>query len=59
MVIRQGNRQQMQLLPASIEQYVAEDAPVRAYDAFIEALAKKLSQKQKQLMRKRLGSFHW
>jgi transposase len=38
MAIRQGNRQQMQLLPASIEQYVAEDAPVRAYDAFIEAL---------------------
>ena len=38
MSIRQGNRQQMQLLPASIEQYVAEDAPVRAYDAFIEAL---------------------
>ena len=38
LAIRQGNRQQMQLLPASIEQYVAEDAPVRAYDAFIEAL---------------------
>jgi transposase len=38
MAIRQGNREQMELLPASIEQYVAEDAPVRVYDAFVEAL---------------------
>lgn len=38
MAIRQGNRKQMELLPPSIEQYVAEDAPVRAYDAFVEAL---------------------
>ncbi len=38
MAIREGNRQQMQLLPASIEQYVVEEAPVRAYDAFVEAL---------------------
>ncbi len=38
MAIRQGNRAQMELLPPSIEQYVAEDAPVRVYDAFIEAL---------------------
>lgn len=38
MALRQGNRRQMELLPASIEQYVAEDAPVRAYDAFVEAL---------------------
>jgi len=28
----------MELLPVSIEQYVAEDAPVRAYDAFVDAL---------------------
>jgi len=28
----------MELLPPSIEQYVPEDAPVRAYDAFVEAL---------------------
>jgi transposase len=28
----------MTLLPQSIEEYVAEDDPVRAYDAFIEAL---------------------
>lgn len=38
MAIRQGTREQMELLPASIEQYVTEDAPVRVYDAFVEAL---------------------
>jgi len=38
MAIRQGNREQMELLPPSIEQYVSEDAPVRVYDAFVEAL---------------------
>lgn len=38
MALRQGNRRQMELLPASIEQYVDEDASVRAYDAFVEAL---------------------
>ena len=38
MALRQGNREQIQMLPASIEEYVAEDAPVRAYDAFVEAL---------------------
>lgn len=38
MAIRQGNRQQMEFLPPSIEQYVAEDAPVRVYDAFVDAL---------------------
>jgi transposase len=38
MTIREGNRQQLQMLPASIEQYIAEDAPVRAYDVFVEAL---------------------
>lgn len=38
MAIRQGNREQMELLPPCIEQYVAEDAPVRVYDAFVEAL---------------------
>jgi len=38
MALRQGNRKQIQMLPASIEEYVAEDAPVRAYDAFVEAL---------------------
>ena len=38
MAIREGNRLQMELLPPSIEQYVAEDAPVRVYDAFVEAI---------------------
>lgn len=38
MAIRCGNREQIELLPPSIEQYVAEDAPVRAYDAFVDAL---------------------
>lgn len=38
MAYRFGNRHQMVLLPQSIEEYVAEDDPVRAYDAFVEAL---------------------
>lgn len=38
MALRQGNREQMELFPPSIEQYVAPDAPVRVYDAFVEAL---------------------
>jgi transposase len=38
MAYRFGNRHQMILLPQSIEEYVAEDDPVRAYDAFVEAL---------------------
>ncbi len=38
MAYRYGNRYQMALLPQSIEEYVAEDDPVRAYDAFVEAL---------------------
>jgi transposase len=38
MAYRSGDRQQMSFLPQSIEEYVAEDDPVRAYDAFIEAL---------------------
>lgn len=33
-----GNRYQMELLPQNIEDYVAIDDPVRAYDAFVEAL---------------------
>jgi len=39
MAYRFGNRDQMSLLPPSIEEYVREDNPVRAYDAFVEALA--------------------
>lgn len=38
MAYRYGNRGQMTLLPKSIEDYVSQDDPVRAYDAFVEAL---------------------
>jgi transposase len=38
MALRQGNREQMQFLPPSIEQYIPEDAPVRIYDAFGDIL---------------------
>lgn len=38
MAYRQTDRQQMWLLPESIENYVTSQDPVRAYDAFIEAL---------------------
>lgn len=38
MAYRYGDRCQMALLPKSIEDYVAKDDPVRAYDAFVEAL---------------------
>jgi transposase len=38
MAYRYGHRYQIGLLPQSIEQYVAEGDPVRAYDAFVEAL---------------------
>lgn len=33
-----GNRNQITFLPPAIEDYIAKDDPVRAYDAFIEAL---------------------
>ena len=38
MAYRIGNRYQMAILPQCIEDFVAENDPVRAYDAFIEAL---------------------
>jgi len=38
MAYRSGDRQQMSLLLQSIEEYVAEDDPVRAYDAFIKVI---------------------
>lgn len=38
MTIRYGDRNQMTMLPPSIEEYVSSDEPVRAYDAFVEAL---------------------
>ena len=39
MAYRYGDRNQVQLLPSSIEEYVAPDDPVRAYDAFVESLS--------------------
>jgi transposase len=38
MAYRYGDRRQNILLPPCIEEYVPADAPVRAYDAFIDAL---------------------
>ena len=38
MAYRYGNREQLELFPSSIENYVSKDDPVRAYDAFVEAL---------------------
>jgi transposase len=38
MAYRYGDRYQMNLFPQSIEDYVGPDDPVRAYDAFVEAL---------------------
>ena len=38
MAYRTGNRNQIAMLPESIEHYVADNDPVRAYDAFVEAL---------------------
>ena len=38
MAYKFGNREQITLFPQSIDEYVSEAHPVRAYDAFIEAL---------------------
>jgi transposase len=38
MAFRQSQRNQQTFLPPSIEEYVAPDHPVRAYDAFVNAL---------------------
>jgi transposase len=38
MAYRYGDRCQLGLFPQSIEDYVGEEDPVRAYDAFVEAL---------------------
>lgn len=38
MAYRYGDREQITFLPPSIESYIREDDPVRAYDAFVEAL---------------------
>lgn len=39
MTFRSGNRLQIQLFPESMEDYIAEDDPVRAYDAFVDSLS--------------------
>jgi len=38
MAYRYGNRKQINLFPESMEDYIAPDDPVRAYDAFVGAL---------------------
>src|SRR5215471_8847608 len=38
MAYRFGNREQLGLLPASIEDYVSQEDPVRVYDGFVEKL---------------------
>lgn len=38
MAYRYGDRKQAILFPQSIEEYISPDAPVRAYDAFVDAL---------------------
>jgi transposase len=38
MAYRYGDRDQLGLFPTSIDDYVAKDDPVRAYDAFVDAL---------------------
>lgn len=38
MAYKYGNREQVTFLPESIETYVSEADPVRAYDAFVDAL---------------------
>ncbi len=38
MAYKRGNREQVMMLPPTIDEYVGEDDPVRAYDAFVEAL---------------------
>ena len=38
MAYRYGDRSQKTLFPQSIDEYIPQDAPVRAYDAFVDAL---------------------
>jgi len=38
MAYRYGDRRQNMLLPQSIDEYVPQDAPVRAYDVFVDSL---------------------
>ena len=38
MAYRYGNRNQMNMFPQSIEDYIPENDPFRTYDAFVNAL---------------------
>ena len=38
MAYRYGDRKQRTLFPQSIDEYIAQDAPVRVYDAFVDSL---------------------
>ena len=38
MAYRYGDRRQRTLFPQSVDEYISQDAPVRAYDAFVDAL---------------------
>lgn len=38
MAYRYGNRYQINMFPAIIDEYVPENSPVRFYDEFVEAL---------------------
>ena len=38
MAQRYGDRHQNMLFPQSIDDYITDDDPVRAYDAFVDAL---------------------
>ncbi|MBA7611468.1 hypothetical protein ES703_18692 [subsurface metagenome] len=38
MAYRYGDRKQRILFPQSIDEYIPEDAPVRAYDVFVNTL---------------------
>lgn len=41
MAYRKGNRTQLELFPSSYEEYIGAEDPVRAYDAFVDALDEK------------------
>ena len=38
MAYRYGERKQKTLFPQSIDEYIPQDAPVRAYDVFVDSL---------------------
>ena len=38
MAYRYGDRKQRALFPQSVDEYIPQDAPVRAYDVFVDSL---------------------